>query len=217
MKQEKMIMGLLAVAMIVVIFNSYQIAAINIVESQAAKSTKVELSAKSDIIPSGVPEIYGEELQLSYDDVSPYDPARADLTIKKLAQFDRTMNLGGADKERYINALYKLEDGISCEYCCGARSIIFENGESACGCAHSYAMRGLAKYLITEHGDEYTDEEILAEVGKWKALFFPTQMQQKAEVLTGQGIELSGTNLASNKYRGIEKGLAAGGGMVGGC
>ena len=41
-------------------------------------------------------------------------------------------------------------------------------------------------------------------------------MTQKAGVLKQKGIEFNYINLASNKYRGIEKG-ATGGSMVGGC
>jgi hypothetical protein len=69
---------------------------------------------------------------------------------------------------------------ISCEYCCGVKAIIFENGERACGCAHSYAMRGLAKYLIINHPEDYTNDDILLELGKWKATFFPKQTISKA-------------------------------------
>jgi hypothetical protein len=76
-------------------------------------------------------------------------------------------------------------------------------------------MRGLAKYLITKHGDDYTDDEILEELGKWKTLFFPAQITQKASVLLDGGVELNYINLASNKYQGIEKGVS--GSMVGGC
>jgi hypothetical protein len=170
----------------------------------------------SDVIPTGVPPVYGEELGITYGDVSPNDPQLADETIGLLSNIDRTETLEGEDLERYIDILYNLENGISCEYCCGARSIIFENGEPACGCAHSYAMRGLTKYLIKYHGDEFTDEEILIENGKWKVLFFPGIHEGKAEVLKSNGIELNYINLASNKYRGIEKGQASGG-MVGGC
>lgn len=170
----------------------------------------------SDFIPTGVPAIYGEELGITYDDVSASDPRKADATIKLLGNIDRSETLEGADLERYINILYTMEKGISCEYCCGARSIIFEDGGSACGCAHSYAMRGLTKYLIMNHGDEFTDEEILIENGKWKVLFFPGIHEGKAAVLKGEGIEVNYINLASNKYRGIEKGQASGG-MVGGC
>jgi hypothetical protein len=167
----------------------------------------------SEIIPLGVPEIYGSELKVSYDDISPNDPRKADSSIDVLGNLDRTITLTGDDLQRYIG----IAGSISCEYCCGAKSIIFSNGEPACGCAHSYAMRGLAKYLIKNHGDEFSDEEILEELGKWKVLFFPGIHEQKAQVLKSQGIELNYINLASNKYRGIEKGQASGGGMVGGC
>ena len=179
-------------------------------------STGIGIVSASSIIPTGVPAIYGEELGISYNDVSPSDPKKADQTIAVLSNIDRAETLEGAELERYIDILYNLEDGISCEYCCGARSIIFEDGSAACGCAHSYAMRGLTKYLIKYHGNEVNDEEILGEVGKWKVLFFPGIHEGKAEVLNSEGIDLNYINLASNKYRGIEQGQASGG-MVGGC
>ena len=63
-----------------------------------------------------------------------------------------------------------------------------------------------------------TDEEILSELGKWKVLFFPEIHEQKAQVLKSQGIDPGNyINLASNLYRGIEKGQTSSGGMVGGC
>ena len=157
--------------------------------------------------------VYGAELGVSYDDISPNDQQRADAAIRKLAMLDTSIELSGADLERYI----AIGSKISCEYCCGAESIIFSNGQPACGCAHSYAMRGVAKYLITKHGSEYTDDQILEELGKWKTLFFPGVLTAKAQVLQQQGIEFNYINLASNKYRNIEKGASASGGMVGGC
>ena len=166
----------------------------------------------SEIIPTGTPRIYGDELKVKYDDVSATNPQLADSTIKKLGQIDNSETLTGKDLERYI----KIGSEISCEYCCGAQSIIFSNGQPACGCAHSYAMRGLAKYLIKYHGTEFSDEQILEELGKWKVLFFPGIHQTKAAVLKSKGIELNYINLASNKYRGIEQGQASGS-MVGGC
>ena len=206
---SKLTISLLVAALFIVIFNSYQI-------SQITGNAIVSTGSSSSVIPTGTPKIYGQELQISYDDISPNDQYKADLTIRKLAQFDETVTLTGNDNERYINILYILNNGLSCEYCCGARSIIFENGQPACGCAHSFAMRGLSKYLITQHGNEYTDEEILEEVGKWKVLFFPSQLEAKAAILQDKGIEVNYVNLASNKYRGIEAGSSAGG-MVGGC
>ncbi len=171
----------------------------------------------SEIMPTGVPSVYGEELKIKYDDVSASTPQLADSTIKVLSNIDRSETLTGADLQRYISVLYEKEDGISCEFCCGAKSVIRDDGSAACGCAHSYAMRGLAKYLIKFHGDEFSDEEILEEVAKWKVLFFPGIHETKAAVLKSEGIELSFINLGSNKYRGIEKGQQSSGGMVGGC
>ncbi len=212
--KDQLLIGLLVITLVISILNSLSIMQLT-GGGNSGISGKV-VSGLSSVIPTGIPAVYGEELGVSFDDVSPYDRAKADETIAKLANIDKTIKLSGSDKERYINILYRLNNGISCEYCCGARAVIFENGKPACGCAHSYAMRGLTKYLITEHGDEYSDEEILEEVGKWKTLFFPTQMSQKAAILAEKGIDVNYLNLATNKYRGIEKG-ATGGGMVGGC
>ena len=89
-------------------------------------------------------------------------------------------------------------------------------GGAACSCAHSFAMRGLAKYLLVKH-PKMSNDEILTELAKWKTLFFPGQMTAKAALLQQQGIEFSYISLGSNKYRGIEQGSSADGGMVGGC
>ncbi|MBI2046630.1 hypothetical protein HYT26_00495 [Candidatus Pacearchaeota archaeon] len=167
----------------------------------------------SEIIPSGIPAVYGGELGVRYDDISTANPRQADATIGVLGKFDNSITLTGSDLQRYIDIGLQ----ISCEYCCGADSIIFSNGKAACGCAHSYAMRGLAKYLIKNHGTEFTDDEILEELGKWKVLFFPGIHETKAAVLKSKGIELNYINLASNKYRGIETGKQSSGSMVGGC
>ena len=225
---SKLIIGLLIAAVFIIAFNSYQISALgnlksNIVANPSAvtgaavQAQQPSYDIIEEIIPTGIPSIYGRELGVSFDDISPNDPARANAAINLLAELDQSINLNANDNERYINVLYKLENGISCEYCCGARAIIFADGKPACGCAHSYAMRGVTKYLITKHGSEYTDEQLLEEAGKWKVLFFPGPMQLKASILQSKGIELNYINLASNKYRGIEKGLGTASGMVGGC
>lgn len=157
----------------------------------------------------------GAELEFSFDDINPYDQQKANAAISKLASLDQDLTLEGADLERYIKILYKDHGGLSCEYCCGARAIIFPNGQAACGCAHSYAMRGLAKYLILNHPD-MSDAEILEEAGKLKVLFFPTVMEGKAQVMEAKGIPVNYISLATNENRGIEKGQASGS-MVGGC
>lgn len=197
-----LVLGLLAVFL----FNQYSVYSIgNALQADlltgAVVATTATTAAASygeiDVIPKGVPAIYGSELGVSYDDISPNDPYKADATIGVLGALDNKLTLTGEDLSRYI----KITSQISCEYCCGAKSIIFSNGQAACGCAHSYAMRGLSKYLISKHGKEFTDDQILEELGKWKTLFFPTQITQKAGVLKVQGIELNYINLASNKYR----------------
>ncbi len=179
-------------------------------------TTGLGVVSASSIVPMGIPEIYGEELGIRYDDVSPNNAKKTEETITLLGNIDRVETLSGSDLERYVDILYNQHKGISCEYCCGARAIIFENGEMACGCAHSYAMRGLTKYLIKYHGDEMTDDEILTEAAKWKVLFFPGIIQGKADIMKSYGIETSYINLSTNAYRGIEQGQASGG-MVGGC
>ncbi|MEK6904398.1 MAG: hypothetical protein AABW87_02275 [Nanoarchaeota archaeon] len=217
--RQAVIFGLLVLTLLITVFNTVQIGKIGktgganlAAESGGAAAPVISGSAVQDVIPKGTPDVYGKELGVNYDDISPYNRQKADASIRKLGILDNTISLSGDDLSRYINVAGR----ISCEYCCGAESIIFSNGQAACGCAHSYAMRGLAKYLITSHGDEYSDDEILEELGKWKTLFFPEQMVTKAGIMMQKGIEMNYVNLASNKYRDIEKG-ASSGGMVGGC
>jgi len=202
--------ALIAVLSLVIVFSFGKISGSGI--TGGVVGVGVKTVSASEIIPTGVPAIYGASIGVSYDDVSPNNQRLTEATISKLSSYE-DMELTSAQMERYI----KIAGAISCEYCCGAASIIFSNGERACGCAHSYAMRGLAKYLITEHPD-MSDSEILSELGKWKVLFFPGIHEQKAQVLEANGIDSSDyINLASNLYRGIEKGQTSGGSMVGGC
>ncbi len=249
---EKAIIAFLILGLAITIFNQFQLFSFKSIGDVEAKivnknSIPTGLSiVQAAVIPKGTPKIYGEELKVRYDDVSASNQQLADQTIDILGNLDKTINLQGKDLERYVYVVSQM----SCEYCCGAKSIIVRKedveemnvrideaiaagkitkeeaeqyrqtpGNAACGCAHSFAMRGLAKYLITKHGAEYTDNEILEELGKWKTLFFPGQIQQKANVLKERGIELSYVNLASNKYRGIEKeqSQSSTGEMVGGC
>jgi len=199
-------LGIIAVLALVITFNAGKI------YSPSVTGETITVSA-SEIIPKGIPAVYGKEIGVSYDDISPNNPALADATIAKLTKYEG-MQLASDQMERYI----KIGLSISCEYCCGANAIIFPNGERACGCAHSYSMRGLAKYLLTKHPN-MSDSEILSELGKWKVLFFPGIHEQKAQVLKDNGIDPTNyINLASNLYRGIEQGKTNNaGGMVGGC
>jgi len=151
-------------------------------DSSFAKADSVKLSgdatndAMKFVISQGQPAIYGPELNVSFDSVQP--------SMDIMKQFDPTygqnkITLAGADLQRYINIGLK----IACEYCCGAKGLVFQNGQAACGCAHSQAMRGLLAYLITKHGNQYSDDELLRELARWKGMYFPKQMIDK---LTGQ-------------------------------
>jgi len=220
---EQIELVILTAALMMILFNSLQISSIkseisllgkastgaaNVV---ASRSGSENLTAVN-VMPTGMPRSYGAELGVSFDDVSVSNPQKADAVLSKLGALENQISLSGDELQRYIT----ITQQISCEYCCGAKAITFENGQPACGCAHSAAMRGLTKYLVKNHPNDYSDDQILEELGKWKTLFFPDVMTQKAKVLQDKGIELNYINLASNKYRGIEQG-SSGGSMVGGC
>ncbi len=136
---------------------------------------------KAVAIPTGTPEIYGLELGVTFDGDS-------DKMITILRRYEDA-SLDEGQMKRYVD----VGSRIACEYCCGVKTLVFKNGQRACGCAHSYAMRGLAKYLIINHPAEYTDDEILDELAKWKATYFPKQSIQKVlqkQVETGK-VDLS--------------------------
>lgn len=125
---------------------------------------------KADFIPSGVPGVYGSELGISFDEVQKaIDKVR--VYGPTYGEEDKKIILTGDDLERYK----KIGAGIACEYCCGVKTLTKEDGSAACGCAHSIMMRGLTAYLIKNHPDEFTDEEILGELEKWKITYFPKQ------------------------------------------
>ena len=212
---NKITFYILIIAIVIIIFNFFQLnnlkiskteitsnAISNVNELQAANPQPNPITAETiDVIPKGIPVIYGGELGVSFDDISAADQKKADATIKKIGMLDDGTSLSKDETKRYI----QIAGRISCEYCCGADSIITNDGKAACGCSHSFAMRGLAKYLIKYHGTEYTDDQILEELGKWKTLFFPENIAKKAGILKEKGIELNYINLASNKYRDIEQ------------
>ncbi|MDO8460278.1 MAG: hypothetical protein Q7S74_04170 [Nanoarchaeota archaeon] len=213
---------IIAVLAILLIYSGVKIYGVGNNNVSGNVATGIGTVSALDVLPKGAPDIYGGELGVSYNDVSASNPSLADVTMQKLAQYE-DMQLDNATMTRYI----KIGSSIACEYCCGAKTLVFSNGERACGCAHSYAMRGLAKYLLTKHPD-MTDEQILNELGKWKVLFFPGVHEKKAGVLKANGVDYTNQNLgyvylASNMYRGAENQAttsATGSGgsqMVGGC
>jgi hypothetical protein len=139
---------------------------------------------KDSHIPSGTPEIYGKELDISFDEVQD--------AINKVRVFgptygkaDQKIQLAGADLQRYI----EIGTSISCEFCCRAKEIVRKDGVAACGCAHSIMMRGLMAYLIKNHPD-LSNERILEELNIWKTAYFPKQtLTAKLQTMEKSGDE----------------------------
>jgi hypothetical protein len=125
---------------------------------------------KASFMPSGIPDVYGQELNISFNQVQD--------AINKVRIFGPTygkegkkITLTGNDLKRYTS----IGTQIACEYCCRAKTMVKPDGVAACGCAHSIMMRGLTAYLIKNHPEEFSDEEILKELNKWKITYFPKQ------------------------------------------
>jgi hypothetical protein len=138
-------------------------------ELEAARAYLRFKEIKASHIPTGFPDIYGKELNISFDKVQD--------AINKVRVFgptygapDKKIKLEGADLFRYVN----IGSQISCQYCCKAKTLVKRDGVAACGCAHSIMMRGLTAYLIKNHPD-LSDERILEELNTWKKTYFPKQ------------------------------------------
>ena len=203
---------LLVFGLIFALYSQFQLFSIRAVNSDGLENANGAVSASSEVLPVGVPRIYGQKLGIKYDFVSSNNQQLADQTIEVLGNLDRTINLEGKNLERYVDIVSE----ISCEYCCGAKSIIVRKedvaemekniqnaittgqiteeeavkfrrtaGEAACGCAHSYAWQGMAKFFI-KYYPHYTDEQIMGEMTKWKGLCYPQGMIQDYLVYTGQ-------------------------------
>lgn len=174
--------ALIAVMILVLALNQYMIQSINsninanIITGKAVAAAQAGSAdfekATEAVIPRGIPAVYGSELNVSFD--------RPVESLDVLAALDGDLypdgklkyaGLNDEQKKRYL----RVGASIACEYCCGAKTLVFSDGQPACGCAHSAAMRGLTKYLLLNHENEYSDQEILGELTKWKALFFPKQ------------------------------------------
>lgn len=195
---QKISYGLVAVVAVMILFNHVQIsqasalAGFKGIGSNLAffsKSTKTSLALTGDpnqdavtvVIPRGTP-FYGEALGASFE-----DPIKS---LEIIAQLDPSygkakIQLTAEEKQRYIKI--GMTPSMGCEYCCGADTLVTKNGQPTCGCKHSWAMRGLAAYLVKNY-PQLSDEEIMREMAKWKGLFFPKQMIKKyiQESQTGQ-------------------------------
>jgi hypothetical protein len=74
--------------------------------------------------------------------------------------------------------------GISCEYCCGLNAIGIRPDGSS-SCGCQHNPALLTVALYLSAYTDYTDGEILREVMKWKTLFFPKNMIELGASLAG--------------------------------
>lgn len=186
-----MLLVLVAIAAVLLLLNQWQIMALSDLTggSGSSKGTKLSVKLSGDVVqdaikavvPTGTP-LYGAEIGVSFD-----DPVNSLNTLARLDTQLPTKSLTEAEKARFIS----IGTRISCEFCCGAAAVIFADGRDACGCAHAASFRGLSKYLVRNHPDEWTDDEILLELTKWKALYYPRNMVEKAVAALENGLELT--------------------------
>lgn len=123
----------------------------------AAPTGDVVQDIVNNVIPKGTPW-YGQEAGVSFDNAV----AAATLWGK-----GRAIQLDADGQKRWE----RIVNSFTCDYCCGSPqnpTII-----TRCGCAHSLAAQGMAKWFIKNYGDKYSDEEIYGEMARWYALWYP--------------------------------------------
>jgi len=159
---------------------------------QKPKTGDVAQDTLNMLVPTGQPE-YGAEAQVSFD-----DPI---LSQKNWGSYEGSITLTGDQQTRYD----KIVGSFTCDYCCGSaqRPTIITH----CGCAHARAWRGMAKWFISKYGDKYSDEQIMGELSKWKALWYPGPTVKR--VIEEQSLS-GGANSAPVKLDELPQ-------MVGGC
>jgi len=111
----------------------------------------------NNVLPTGMPW-YGEQAGVNFD-----DPVGSQ---KRWATY-RSLQLSSIEQERWD----RIVNSFTCDYCCGSPqnpTII-----TRCGCAHSFAAQGMAKWFIKYYGDNYSDEEVYGEMARWYALWYP--------------------------------------------
>ncbi len=111
----------------------------------------------NNVIPKGTPW-YGQEAGVSFDDP---------IAAQKLWAKGKAIQLSQDEQKRWS----RIVNSFTCDYCCGSPqnpTIITQ-----CGCAHSQAAQGMAKWFIKNYGSKYSDEEIYGEMARWYALWYP--------------------------------------------
>lgn len=155
-------------------------------ETLAPKSTgNAQQDAISTVVPTGTPfyvlEGQGSEkiTGVSFDDPLTSQKVWASLLGSRRFGTSNAIQLTPEEEQRWK----KIVSVFTCDYCCGGPNSV--TTINRCGCAHSYAWQGMAKFFI-KHYPQYTDEQIMGEMTKWKGLWYPKGMIQDYLVYTGQ-------------------------------
>jgi len=155
-------------------------------DTQAPKDTgNPTQDAIATVVPTGTPfyilEGPGAEKVkgATFDDPLTSQKVWAGLLGSRRFGTANTIQLTPEEEQRWK----KLTSVFTCDFCCGGPNSVTTIGH--CGCAHSYAWQGMAKFFIKYH-PQYSDEQILGEMTKWKALWYPKGMIQDYLVYTGQ-------------------------------
>ena len=141
--------------------------------------------AIASVIPTGTPSYVlegpGSEMLLgaTFDDPIISQKVWASLLGSKRFGTQNEVKLTAEEDARW----QKMTSTFTCDYCCGGPSSV--TPINRCGCAHSYAWQGMAKFFI-KYYPELSDEQIKGEMTKWKALWYPQGMIQDYMVYNGQ-------------------------------
>lgn len=155
-------------------------------ETPAPKSTgNPTQDAIAAVVPTGTPfyvlEGSGSEKikGTSFDDPLTSQKVWASLLGSRRFGTANAIQLTPEEEQRW----QRIVSVFTCDYCCGGPNSV--TTINRCGCAHSYAWQGMAKFFI-EYYPNYSDEQIMGEMTKWKGLWYPKGMIQDYLVYTGQ-------------------------------
>ena len=155
-------------------------------ETPAPKNTgNPTQDAIAIVVPTGTPFYVldgpgSEKIKgASFDDPLTSQKVWASLLGSRRFGTANTIQLTPEEEKRW----QRITSVFTCDFCCGGPNSV--TTIARCGCAHSYAWQGMAKFFI-KYYPNYTDEQIMGEMTKWKGLWYPQGMIQDYLVYTGQ-------------------------------
>lgn len=119
---------------------------------------------------------YASELKVNMIEPSSINQAIQSLASMAPLQGKTPLKLNEEELKRYI--AMGTEPYITCEFCCGAKTLVNKDGTPTCACAHSMAMRGTLGYLIKNY-PQMENKDMMYEIVRQKGFFFPKQMQKR--------------------------------------